>query len=118
MLTLADKLRLLFEHEYPGVRDVRIFPVWAAGELLEFGGDFNQFITSKRLQKQEGIIFRHLLRLILLTAEFSQLAPPDIPLDEWVAQMQSLQAQLIETCRKVDPTSVDEPMRFVETSGY
>ena len=57
--------------------------VWAAGELLEFGGDFNKYVTSKGLQKQEGIVFRHLLRLILLVDEFAQLCPPDIAEDEW-----------------------------------
>ena len=29
-------------------------PVWAAGELIDdFKGDFNKFILSKNLQKQE-----------------------------------------------------------------
>ena len=51
-------------------------PVWAAGELLEFGGDFNKYVTGKDLQKQEGVIFRHLLRLILLAGELKQLCPP------------------------------------------
>ena len=46
MLTLADKLRRLFDHDFPGVSEVRTFPVWAAGELLEFGGDFNKYISA------------------------------------------------------------------------
>ena len=59
VLTLADKLRRLFDYDFPGVHDVLTTPVWAAGELLEFGGDFNKYVTSKALQKQEGIVFRH-----------------------------------------------------------
>ena len=47
-------------HEYPRVHDVRVRPVWIVGELLEFGGDFNRYVTSKKLQK-EGILFRHCL---------------------------------------------------------
>src|SRR6185436_20895245 len=52
-------------------------PAWAAGEVLEFAGNFNKYITSRGLQKQEGVIFRHLLRLILLLKEFQQFTPPD-----------------------------------------
>ena len=55
VLTLADKLRRLFDYDFPGVRDLRTSPVWAAGELLQFGGDFNNYVTSKGLQKQEGV---------------------------------------------------------------
>ena len=58
----------------PGVRELRTQAVWAAGELLEYGGDFNKYIAGKDLQKQEGMIFRHLLRLILLVGEFQQLS--------------------------------------------
>ena len=49
VLALADKLKRLFDHDFPGIGDVRTFPVWAAGEVIEFGGDFNKYITSKRL---------------------------------------------------------------------
>ena len=33
VLTLADKLRRLFDYEFPNVRDLRTSPVWAAGEF-------------------------------------------------------------------------------------
>ena len=82
-LTLGDKLRRLFDYDFPGVRDVNTTPVWAAGELLEYGGDFNKYITSKALHKQEGIVFRHCLRLILLCHEFTQFCPPDADPSEW-----------------------------------
>ncbi len=75
VLTLAEKLRRLFDYDFPGVHDLRTQPVWAAGELLEFGGDFNKYVTSKSLQKQEGIIFRHLLRLILLVGRIHAVLP-------------------------------------------
>ena len=35
VLALADKLKRLFDHDFPGVADVRTFPVWAAGEVIE-----------------------------------------------------------------------------------
>ncbi len=116
VLTLADKLRRLFDHDFPGVTDVRTFPVWVAGELLEFGGNFDKYILSKRLQKQEGVLFRHLLRLILLMSEFAQLNPPDISPQEWSDELLPIRNRLIETCRDVDPTSVDEVLQQTEVN--
>src|SRR5262249_32701983 len=51
--TLADKLRLLFDALYPEITDVNTESVWAAGELLRFGGNFNKFVQSRDLVKQE-----------------------------------------------------------------
>jgi len=110
VLTLAEKLRRLFNYDFPGVHDVYTQSVWAAGEILEFGGDFNKYVTSKRLQKQEGMIFRHLLRLILLVFEFKQLCPPDVDEDEWANDLQDIADRLAETCRVVDPTSTDKAL--------
>jgi len=107
VLTLAEKLRILFDHDFPGVHDVRITAVWSAGELLEFGGDFNNYITSKSLQKQEGVVFRHLLRLILLTLELTRLCPPDATEDEWVADLTDIANQLTASCRQIDPDSTE-----------
>jgi hypothetical protein len=114
VLTLAEKLRRLFDYDFPGVDDVRTGSVWVAGELLEFGGDFNKYITSKRLQKQEGIIFRHLLRLILLTHELRQLCPPDTDEDEWRDDLEDIAERLTECCRTVDPGSTDEALADAE----
>ena len=105
-LTLADKLLRLFHVDFPHV-DVKIVPVWAAGELLEFGGDFNKFIVAHRLQKQEGIVFRHLLRLILLAREFQQLPPGDVDPDEWRRELESIISRLTETCLQVDSLSTE-----------
>ena len=106
-LTLADKLLMLFHHQFPGVHELRVAGVWAAGELLEYGGDFDKYIRSKQLQKQEGVLFRHLLRLILLAGEFAQFSPPDVEEGEWKSQMASLAGRLTESCRTVDPDSTD-----------
>lgn len=114
VLTLAEKLKRLFDHDFPGVPDLRIQPVWAAGEILEYGGDFNKYITSKGLQKQEGIVFRHLLRLILLAAEFTQFSPPDVDEDQWLDDMNEIADRLTETCRVVDPASTDKTLQTIE----
>lgn len=107
-LSLAEKMRLWFDAEYPEVGDVTSHPVWAAGELLRFGGSFNKFVQSKDLVKQEGIVFRHLLRLILLCEEFRQVTPPGISTDEWRTELRDIADRLTESCREVDPASTDE----------
>ncbi|NUQ61858.1 MAG: DEAD/DEAH box helicase [Pirellulales bacterium] len=114
VLTLADKLRLLFEFDFPGVRDVRINPVWAVGEVLEFGGDFNKYVTSKSLQKQEGVVFRHLLRMILLLAELMQFTPPETSEEAWRGELEEISRTLTEACRAVDPSSTDKALEQVE----
>ncbi len=108
VLTLGDKLRRLFDHDFPGVRDVSTTPVWAVGELLEFGGDFNKYVTSKALQKQEGIVFRHCLRLILLCYEFTQFCPPDADPNEWREDLEDIAERVAEACRRIDPDSTDK----------
>jgi superfamily II DNA/RNA helicase len=115
VLTLADKLRRLFDNDFPGVHGVFTTPVWCAGELLEFGGDFNKYITSKQLQKQEGVIFRHLLRLILLVGEFKPLTPPDIAEEQWRTDLSDISFALADCCRRVDPSSTDKAVEESES---
>jgi superfamily II DNA/RNA helicase len=108
----AEKLRMYFEVQRPEVADVEVFSVWAAGDLLaNFGGNFNLYVRTKDLTKQEGIIFRHLLRLILLCEEFAQLTPTDVPAEEWQAFLRDLANRLTDACRRVDPTSTEETIQ-------
>ena len=46
ILTLPYKLQRLFQHDFPDVHDVRVTPVWVAGEALQYGTDFNKYILS------------------------------------------------------------------------
>ncbi|MCH2181013.1 MAG: DEAD/DEAH box helicase [Mariniblastus sp.] len=108
VLTLPQKLQRLFQHDFPGVDDLRVWPVWVAGAVLDFGGDFNKYITSNRLQKQEGMIFRHLLRMILLIDEFAELCPPDIEPAEWRDEIGEIADQLENVCRQVDATDTEK----------
>jgi superfamily II DNA/RNA helicase len=111
----AEKLRLLFDALNPDVTDVTTQAVWAAGEVLAFGGNFNAFISSKDMAKQEGLVFRHLLRLILLTEEFSQLTPPGVETAAWQAELKDIADKLTETCRQVDPQSTEETIQKAHT---
>jgi superfamily II DNA/RNA helicase len=117
ILTVADKLKLLFDHRFPGVPEVAITPCWAAGEVLSFEGNFNKYVTSGGLQKQEGIIFRHLLRMILLLAEFRELPPRDCDPFAWQDELDSIADRLTETCRRVDPSSTDKALEEARTAA-
>jgi hypothetical protein len=116
VIPLAEKLKRLFEFEYPLVH-VFVNPVWAAGEvLLEFNGDFDKYIVSQSLQKQEGVIFRHLLRLILLLNEFSEMPPADGSFEEWKANLNEMSNQLTVCCNEVDPKSTQETLEWAKNN--
>ena len=117
VLTLAEKLRLQFDYDFPGVHGVRTQPVWAAGEVLQFGGHFNTYITTKHLQRQEGVIFRHVLRVILLAGELTQLSPPDVPEDAWRGDLEDIAQQLTACCRAVDPSSTDKALEQAQEAA-
>ncbi|MEM7473657.1 MAG: DEAD/DEAH box helicase [Planctomycetota bacterium] len=110
VLSIGEKLRRLFNFDFPKVHDVRTTAVHVAGEVLEFEGDFNKYIIAKKLQKQEGIIFRHLLRLILLLDEMASIPPAECPEEEWEDRIDALIQRLTECCRTVDPESTDEAL--------
>jgi superfamily II DNA/RNA helicase len=114
--SLADKLRLLFDALHPHEPDLITQSIWAAGELLQYGGNFNQYVQTHDLVKQEGIIFRHLLRLILLCGEFMQVTPPDTTAEEWRKELSEIVDQLTATCRAVDPTSTDEVIELAHAA--
>ncbi|QDU81660.1 Transcription-repair-coupling factor [Polystyrenella longa] len=107
-IPFADKLRMLFHSDFPRVRDFRITPVWCAGDFLTFNADFNKYVSGRDLVKQEGIIFKHLLRLILLLEEFEQVTPPGLTDGEWKDQLREMGETLTRGCRDIDPTSTNE----------
>ncbi|QEL17931.1 DEAD/DEAH box helicase [Limnoglobus roseus] len=114
--TLAEKVRMLFDATHPDVTDVNTQSVWAAGEVLRYGGNFNQYVTSNDMTKQEGIIFRHLLRFILLLEEFLQLTPPSVDPRQWQTELRDLADKLTEACRKVDPMSTEETIKKAQAA--
>ena len=107
--TLADELRMLFDANHPDIQDVNTLSVWSAGELLrDYAGNFNLYVRTRDLIKQEGIIFRHLLRMILLCGEFAQVCPKDLTPEDWQAELRDISERLTTACRAVDPASTDE----------
>ncbi len=114
--TFADKLRLLFDATHPDVNDVNTLPIWAAGELLRYNGNFNLYVRTRDLIKQEGIVFRHLLRMILLCGELAQVTPPETTAEEWQGDLRELADRLTASCRAVDPTSTDEVIQMAQAA--
>ena len=108
ILTLPYKLQRLFQHDFPDVQDLKLTPVWVVGEALQYGTDFNKYITSNQLQKQEGMVFRHLLRFILLLDEMAQLCPPDVEHGVWQDDLYDIADQLEEMCRTVEPEGTEQ----------
>lgn len=108
-IPLAEKVQMLFEHtvDCGGYNPVRA--VWAAGDLLNnFGGDFVRYVSARDLGRQEGVVFRHLLRLILLTDEFSQVTPAGLLREAWQDRLSGWASALTQSCRSVDPDSTDK----------
>jgi len=107
-LTIGEKVLRMFRHEFPRVHNVNVRPVWIVGELMEFGGDFNKYVTARKLQKEEGILFRHCLRMILLLDEMANIPPLETTVETWENPLDELADRLTETCRSIDPQSTDE----------
>jgi len=116
--SLAEKLFLLYEALYPDATDLQVQGVWAANPLLrDYGGNFNLYVKARDLPKQEGLIFRQLLRLILLCGEFATLTPTNGDADEWQAFLRETMNQLTATCRTVDPSSTDDAIEHAHDAG-
>ena len=113
-LELAQKMHMLFRSDFPNIHDARSTSIWCIGDLLQFGGDFNKYVRARDLTKQEGIIFRHCLRMILLCGEFAQIAPPEIDPVAWRSDLAELAALLTDSCRAVDPASTDDTLTALE----
>jgi hypothetical protein len=67
--------------------------------------------------KQEGILFKHLLRMILLCGEFAQLTPTDADPEAWRARLKGIADVLTTACRTVDPQSTDELLEELDEAG-
>lgn len=113
-IDLATQMLMLFRSEYPAASDARSSAVWCVGDLLTFGGDFNKYVRARDLTKQEGIVFRHCLRMILLCGEFACVQPPGIDPKDWQRDLAELASQLTHSCRAVDPSSTDETLSTLE----
>jgi superfamily II DNA/RNA helicase len=70
LITLPVMLKILFDSKLASPEDVQVQPKWIAGGIMEHGDDFYKFTKSRELNKNEGLMLRHLLRLVILCGEF------------------------------------------------
>ncbi|MCC9603273.1 DEAD/DEAH box helicase [Stieleria sp. JC731] len=107
-LTIGEKVHRLFQNDFPRIDNVRIRPVWIVGELLNYDLDFNKYITTKKLQKEEGILLRHCLRMILFLDEMANVPPESTTVETWEDWMDDLADKLTIACQKADPQTTNE----------
>ena len=115
-IPLGDQMRMLFDSDYPGIRETPIRAVWIIGDLQFFNYDFQKYVTSRDLTKQEGLIFRHVMKMILLCGEFSQVTPIGMDDGTWRDELRDLAEKLTETCRQIDPESTDQMLEQAQAA--
>ncbi len=112
-IPLAQKMRMLFESKIDHAGGLFVTPVWGIGDLLDHGGNFDSFVKLRELIKQEGVLFKHVLRMILLCDEFAQLTPAGIAPEVWKANLKEISDVLTAAARAVDPQCTDEMLEEI-----
>ncbi|MCH7813470.1 MAG: helicase, partial [Planctomycetes bacterium] len=98
--TFPEMLKIAFEAKLASPEPVLVQPKWIAGHALTMDGQFFKLVKACNLIKQEGLILRHLLRLVILAGELS--ARTDDP------DYQRIAEQATRTCNSVDPRYTDK----------
>jgi superfamily II DNA/RNA helicase len=97
--TFPEMLKLVFEKKLANPEPVFVQPKWVGGGAFQHDCEFFRFVRSCNLIKQEGLILRHLLRLVILAGEFfQQTEDPDY---------QRIGELATRTCHRVDPEYTD-----------
>ena len=99
-MTLPEMLKTLFDARLKSPEDVIVQPKWAAGGLFEAGGDFFKFVRARDLVKNEGLLLRHLLRLVILAGEFRDRSAGD-------PDYERIGEEATKSCRLVDERYTD-----------
>ncbi len=68
--TFPEMLKLVFQSTLKVPEEVFVQPKWVAGGAFELDSDFYKFVKSRDLTKNEGLVLRHLLRMVILAGEF------------------------------------------------
>ncbi|MBN1490130.1 MAG: DEAD/DEAH box helicase [Phycisphaerae bacterium] len=97
--TFPEMLKIAFEAKLAAPEPVFVQPKWIAGGAFDLECEFYKFVGSRNLTKQEGLILRHLLRLVILAGEF--FARTEDP------EYQRISELATQTCQRVDPRYTD-----------
>lgn len=99
-LTLPEMLKALFDAKLETPEEVYTQPKWIAGALFDMNGEFFPFVRARNLIKDEGLVLRHLLRLVTLCRE---LSPPD----DGDPDYERISEQATKVCQQVDAQYTD-----------
>ena len=97
--TFPEMLKMVFDDRLPAPEPIEVSNIWVAGELAQSDGDFHAFIRNADLVKQEGLILRHLLRLVILAGEFHSW--------DGDPSYQEIAQAATRTCQQVDKRYTD-----------
>lgn len=95
----AEMLKLAFEAKLAAPEPVFVQPKWLAGDAFAREGEFFKCVRALDLVKQEGLVLRHILRLVILAGEFfTRTEDPDY---RRIAELAT------RTCQRVDQSYTD-----------
>ena len=69
-LSAAEMLKMIFDTQLTTPESIFLQPKWVAGGLFDLDCDFHKYVRSRDLAKNEGLVLRHMLRLVILAGEF------------------------------------------------
>ncbi len=108
-LTLPEMLKALFDAKLETPEIIYLQPKWVAGAIFDMNGEFFPYVRARDLAKNEGLILRHLLRLVTLAGEFSQRSGGD-------PDYTRLADLATDICQRVDPRYTDRFLAADEES--
>lgn len=91
---------MLFDARLASPEDVLVKPTWIAGGIFQANDDFFAYARSRELIKNEGILLRHLLRLVILSGEFYTHSQED-------PDYQNIADRVTAICSQVDRRYTD-----------
>lgn len=94
-----EMLKIAFEAKLAAPEPAIVQTKWAAGDVFARDGEFFDSVKGLDLVKQEGLLLRHLLRLVILAGEFA--ARTEDPDYEVIA------AKATAACQRVDEHYTD-----------
>ncbi len=99
-LSLSEQLLILFDSKLATPEFVPVQPKWVAGGIFDLDCDYDKFLRAHDLVKNEGLVLRYLLRLVILTGEFLTRSDGD-PHYERIGELAT------RVCQQVDPRYAD-----------
>lgn len=94
--SVPEMLKIWFESKLPTPEPQFVQPKWITGSAVHFQCEFFKLVRAADLVKQEGLVLRHLLRMVILCGEF--YAFTENPEFQEIADLAT------RTCRNVDPS--------------